>query len=47
MKIGFGKKTVLNLKEGFVSNINTAKRTLHFEDAATLSYDKLIIATGQ
>ncbi|APZ45286.1 FAD-dependent oxidoreductase [Polaribacter reichenbachii] len=42
----FWDKNNINLKEGFVSKINTDDKTLEFKDASTLSYDKLIIATG-
>ena len=42
----FWGKNRIDLKEGLVSNVNTDKKTLIFKDSSTLSYDKLIIATG-
>jgi len=42
----FWDKNDINLKEGFVSNVNTDKKELEFKDASTLCYDQLIIATG-
>ena len=42
----FWDKNSIDLKEGFVSKINTDAKTLEFKDSSTLSYDKLIIATG-
>jgi len=42
----FWKKNNINLKKGFVNNIDTNSKTLNFVDADSLSYDKLIIATG-
>ena len=42
----FWDKNKIELKEGFVNTINTDKKTLKFKDSSTLSYDKLIIATG-
>ncbi|QXP62988.1 MULTISPECIES: NAD(P)/FAD-dependent oxidoreductase [unclassified Polaribacter] len=42
----FWKKNRIELREGFVSNVNTDKKELEFKDASTLSYDQLIIATG-
>ena len=42
----FWKKNSIELREGFVSNVNTDKKELEFKDASTLSYDQLIIATG-
>lgn len=42
----FWDKNRIDLKEGFVSKINTDAKTLDFKDASSLSYDKLIIATG-
>ena len=42
----FWDKNNINLKEGYVSSINTDKKTLNFKDSSTLSFDKLIIATG-
>ncbi|MBA6156899.1 NAD(P)/FAD-dependent oxidoreductase [Tenacibaculum sp. S7007] len=42
----FWKKNNINLKKGYVSEINTDKKELFFAEGDTLSYDKLIIATG-
>ena len=42
----FWKKNNIELKKGFVSEINTENKTLNFEDNSSLSFDKLIIATG-
>ncbi|MBG7612576.1 NAD(P)/FAD-dependent oxidoreductase [Polaribacter sp. BAL334] len=42
----FWKKNNIELKEGFVTNVNTDKNQLIFSDNSTLFYDKLIIATG-
>lgn len=42
----FWKKNNIELKEGFVTKIETDKNQLIFSDNSTLFYDKLIIATG-
>ncbi|MDB0601227.1 FAD/NAD(P)-binding oxidoreductase [Tenacibaculum maritimum] len=42
----FWKKNNINLKKGYVSEINTDKKELFFAEGDALSYDKLIIATG-
>ncbi|MFY9243346.1 MAG: FAD/NAD(P)-binding oxidoreductase [Polaribacter sp.] len=42
----FWERNNINLKEGYVSRIDTDKKTLEFKDSSSLSYDKLIIATG-
>ncbi len=42
----FWKKNNIDLKKGFVNNINTTTKTLHFKAGDTLKYDKLILATG-
>ena len=42
----FWDKNRIDLKEGFVNKIHTDKKTLEFKDSSSLSYDKLIIATG-
>jgi len=42
----FWKKNKINLKKGYVSEVNTDKKELFFAEGDTLSYDKLIIATG-
>ena len=42
----FWEKNNINLKEGFVGNINTDKKILGFTNGENLSFDKLILATG-
>jgi NAD(P)H-nitrite reductase large subunit len=42
----FWDKNRIELKEGYVNKIDTDKKILDFKDSSTLSYDKLIIATG-
>jgi len=42
----FWKKNKLDLKFGFVTEIDALHKTLHFKDNSTLNYDKLIIACG-
>ena len=42
----FWKKNNIELKEGFVTKIETDKNQLLFKDNSSLFYDKLIIATG-
>lgn len=42
----FWEKNRINLKKGYVKNIDTNSKTLHFADGDTLQYDKLVIATG-
>lgn len=42
----FWKKNRIELKKGFVKQIETATKTLHFAQGDRLQYDKLIIATG-
>ena len=42
----FWKKNRLDLKKGFVTKVDTDTKTLHFATDETLTYDKLIIATG-
>lgn len=42
----FWKKNRIDLKKGRVKTVETASKTLHFENNETLLYDKLIIATG-
>jgi NADPH-dependent 2,4-dienoyl-CoA reductase/sulfur reductase-like enzyme len=42
----FWDKNNINLKEGYVASINTDEKTLNFKDSTSLSFDKLIIATG-
>lgn len=42
----FWEKNNINLKKGFVSSIHPSKNTIDFDSGETMSYDKLIIATG-
>lgn len=42
----FWEKNRINLKNGYVKNIETKSKTLHFANGDTLQYDKLVIATG-
>lgn len=42
----FWNKNNINLKEGFVTKVNTDDKILKFKNNESLSYDKLIIATG-
>ncbi|SER07682.1 Pyridine nucleotide-disulphide oxidoreductase [Hyunsoonleella jejuensis] len=42
----FWKKNRINLKKGYVKQIEAKAKTLHFATSETLKYDKLIIATG-
>lgn len=42
----FWEKNRLELKKGYVENIDTEKKMLHFAQGESLTYDKLIIATG-
>ncbi len=42
----FWEKNRLNLVRGFVSEIDTGKQRLIFDDGKTIEYDKLVIATG-
>ncbi|MFQ3297650.1 MAG: NAD(P)H-nitrite reductase large subunit [Polaribacter sp.] len=42
----FWEKNNINLKQGFVANISADKKQLEFANGETLSFDKLIIATG-
>ena len=42
----FWEKNNIELKKGFVKNIDTNSKDLHFAEGDTLNYDKLIIATG-
>ncbi len=42
----FWDKNKIDLKEEYVSKVNTAQKSLEFKDGSSLSYDKLIIATG-
>ncbi|WP_282030508.1 NAD(P)/FAD-dependent oxidoreductase [Winogradskyella eximia] len=42
----FWKKNRIELKKGYVKQVETVTKTLHFAEGDTLQYDKLIIATG-
>ncbi|WP_299105369.1 FAD/NAD(P)-binding oxidoreductase [uncultured Winogradskyella sp.] len=42
----FWKKNRIELKKGYVKNVCTKSKTLHFDKGETMPYDKLIIATG-
>jgi NAD(P)H-nitrite reductase large subunit len=42
----FWEKNRINLKKGYVKNIETNSKTLYFKEGDSLRYDKLIIATG-
>ncbi|PKH49723.1 FAD-dependent oxidoreductase [Tenacibaculum sp. Bg11-29] len=42
----FWKKNNIELKKGFVININTSSKELEFSNGEKFSFDKLIIATG-
>ena len=42
----FWKKNNIELKKGFVDEIDTDNKVLHFEEGDQISYDKLVIATG-
>lgn len=42
----FWEKNRLELKKGWVTSVLTAEKSLMFEDGSSLSYDKLILATG-
>ena len=42
----FWEKNNIQLKKGFVKNIDTNSKVLHFAEGDILNYDKLIIATG-
>ncbi|WGD33547.1 FAD/NAD(P)-binding oxidoreductase [Olleya sp. YS] len=42
----FWEKNKINLKKGYVNTIDTDTKTLHFTKGDTITYDKLVIATG-
>lgn len=42
----FWEKNRLERKMGYVERVDTAQKTLHFADGTTMTYDKLIIASG-
>ena len=43
---GFWEKNRINLKKGYVNTIDTDSKTLHFAEGDSITYDKLVIATG-
>ncbi len=42
----FWEKNRIDLKKGYVNTIDTDNKTLHFAEGDTMTYDKLIIASG-
>ncbi|WP_421977713.1 NAD(P)/FAD-dependent oxidoreductase [Roseivirga seohaensis] len=42
----FWKKNRIDLKRAFVEKVDTDGKTLYFSDGETMTYDKLVIATG-
>ena len=42
----FWKKNRIELKSGFVKQVETTSKTLYFADGDSMQYDKLVIATG-
>ncbi|MBU2939144.1 FAD-dependent oxidoreductase [Lacinutrix sp. C3R15] len=42
----FWEKNRIALKQGFVKTVDTDNKTLHFQEGDSVTYDKLIIATG-
>ncbi|AXO81127.1 NAD(P)/FAD-dependent oxidoreductase [Olleya aquimaris] len=42
----FWEKNRIDLKKGYVNTIDTDNKTLHFAEGNTMTYDKLVIATG-
>ena len=42
----FWKKNRINLKKGYVKQVDTKSKTLHFANNETMTYDTLVIATG-
>ncbi|MGC6429939.1 MAG: NAD(P)/FAD-dependent oxidoreductase [Jejuia sp.] len=42
----FWKKNRIDLKKGYVKQVDTKSKTLYFAEGDSLAYDKLIIATG-
>ena len=43
---GFWKKNRIELKKAFVTKVDTAAKSLSFKEGGSLTYDKLILATG-
>ncbi|MBK5213697.1 MAG: NAD(P)/FAD-dependent oxidoreductase [Flavobacteriaceae bacterium] len=42
----FWEKNRLELKKAYVETVDTENKTLHFKEGGSITYDKLIIATG-
>jgi len=42
----FWEKNRIELKQGYVSKVDTSNKQLNFENGETLAYDKLVLATG-
>src|SRR5690606_21394368 len=42
----FWKRNRLELKKGYVEVVDTDSKTLHFKEGGSITYDKLIIASG-
>src|SRR5690606_19420852 len=42
----FWKKNRIELHQGFVETIDVTSKKLHFKEGSTMTYDKLVIATG-
>ncbi|MEL0644104.1 FAD/NAD(P)-binding oxidoreductase [Olleya sp. Ti.3.14] len=42
----FWEKNRIDLKKGYVNTIDSDNKTLHFAEGDTMTYDKLVIATG-
>lgn len=42
----FWKKNRIELKRAYVSKVNTNEKSLEFENGESMSYDKLVLATG-
>ena len=42
----FWDKNRIALKKGYVTSVNTKSKTLYFADGNTITYDKLVLATG-
>lgn len=42
----FWEKNRINLVNGYVTQVKTDTKTVHLADASSISYDKLVIATG-
>ncbi len=42
----FWEKNSINLKQGYVEQVDTNSKARHFKNGETMAYDKLVIATG-